>query len=259
MHLSLVFLLALHPALSAQTTNTITVPTGTTVEMTLTRPLFANATLTGSDFYAQTDQPLLLPGGTAIPAGTYVEGSIAAVTPPTNSTRLTVLHLRFNMLIFANNYVVDLASSTLPPTMSMVLIKETTANDLFLDNGDKVTMTTAAPLPLDTTQIAAALPLSVAPNPQQFHSATLCVADPGTADTIIPGTPGTPGTYIPGSDGMPGTYIPGTPATPSTTIPGTPPTYCPAPPEIISSTPELTISTPVLPPSSKSKKKKKKS
>jgi hypothetical protein len=260
MRLSLVLLLAFQPALFAQTAATLTVPTGTTVELTLTRPLLTDATTAGSDFYAQTDQPILLSGGTAIPAGTYVEGSIAAVTPATNASRMSVLHLRFNDLIFANNYVVDLTNPTLPPTMSMVLIKETTANDLFLDNGDKVTMATASPLALDTSQIAEALPLSVAPNPKQFHSATLCVDDPGTPDTTTPGTPGTPGTYIPGSDGMPGTYIPGTPATPGTTIPGTPATYCPAPPAILSCTPELTISSPVLPasstPKSKSKKKK---
>jgi hypothetical protein len=256
---SLALLLTLHSAHTAQiTSNSLTVPTGTTVEMTLTRPIFTDSTIAGSDFFAQTDLPIVLPGGTAIPAGTYVEGSVAAVTPATSSSRLSILHLRFNTLIFANNYVVDLTSPTLPPTMSMVLIKETTANDLLLDNGDKVTLTTASPLTLDTAQIAAALPASVAPNPKQFHTATLCVADPGTSDTIIPGTPGTPGTYIPGSDGSPGTYIPGTPSTPAQTIPGTPATTCPAPPEIVSCTPELTISAPLAPPASKSKKKKKK-
>jgi hypothetical protein len=264
MRLSFVLLLALQSALVAQTATTLTVPIGTTVELTLTRPLFSYSTIAGSTFYAQTDEPVLVPGGTAIPSGTYVEGSIAAVTPPSRSSRLTVLHLSFNTLIFANNYVVELASPTLPSIMSMVLIKETTANDLFLDNGDKVSMTTASPLAIDASQVAQALPLSVAPNPKQFHSATLCVPDPGSPDTTTPGTPGTPGTpdtYIPGTDGNPGTTIPGipaTPGTPGTTIPGTPATYCPVPPVILSSTPELTITSPVLPPSSNSKKKKKK-
>jgi hypothetical protein len=116
-------------------------------------------------------------------------------------------------------------------------------------------MTLEAPLVLDASRVAQAIPLSQAPKPGQFKPATLCrptagnSGSPGSPDTVIPGTPGTPPTVIPsGIAGVPDTVIPGTPATPPTVIPGmpgtpsTPGTACPAPPLVVSSTPEtLTV------------------
>jgi len=88
-------------------------------------------------------------------------------------------------------------------------------------------MTIASPLALNAKLVANAIPLSRAPQPGQFKSATLCrptqgyPGSPGTSDTVIPGTPGTPSTTIPG---MPGT-------------PDTPGTVCPAAPVVLSSVP----------------------
>jgi hypothetical protein len=127
-------------------------------------------------------------------------------------------------------------------------IQVSTANDLLLDNGAPIEITLATPLALDPQAVAAAVPLSHAPAPGQFKSATLCQfipgspGTPGSPDTVIPGSPGTPDTVIPGVNGAPDTVIPGTPATPSTTIPGTPGTPgspdipCPLPPIVLSST-----------------------
>jgi hypothetical protein len=135
-----------------------------------------------------------------------------------------------------------------------VAIQVSQRNDLLLDNGAQIETTLASPLTLDPRLVAAAIPLSRAPVPGQFKSASLCRPIPGspgttgTSDTVIPGSPGTPDTVIPGGPGMPDTVIPGTPATPSTTIPGSPGSPgspeipCPIPPIVISGTPVHTQS-----------------
>jgi hypothetical protein len=71
-------------------------------------------------------------------------------------------------------------------------------------------------------QIASAPPQIVQPPPKMCY-------DPGTPDTVIPGSPGTDPTVIPGANGAPDIVIPGTPATPDTVIPGTPGREYPCP------------------------------
>lgn len=241
----------------------ITLTAGTKVELLITRPVRTLTAKAGDVIYAQTSFPIVLGTGIAIPAGTYVEGTIESVTRPTRRSNRAEIEVLFTKIIFANGYVVPLpgdpaAVSTTPgadtqsedaETLIAITIQATTANDLLLDNGADVEMTLAAPLALDAEQIARATQLSRTPQPRQFKSATQCrnipgsPGTPGTSDTVIPGSPGTPSTTIPGGPGMPDTTIPGTPATPDTVIPGmsgtpgTPNYFCPPAPMVISCAP----------------------
>jgi hypothetical protein len=242
----------------------ITVPAGTKVELVVTRPEWAQSAKDGDIVYAQTSYPVVAGGSMAIPAGTYVQGTIESVTRPTRKFDRAEIQVLFTKIVFANGYVVDLPVPGLPggvsamqapaapapgETLIAITIQVTPANDLLLDNGAEVEMTLGAPLLLDAKQVAQSIPLSRTPQPGQLKSATTChnipgsPGSPGTSDTVIPGSPGTPDTVIPGGPGMPDTVIPGTPATPDTVIPGSPgdpgtPDYiCPAKPLVISATP----------------------
>jgi hypothetical protein len=235
----------------------ITIPAGTKIALVVTRPEWAQSAKIGDTLYAQTSFPTVASGAMAIPAGTYVEGTIESVTPPTRKSDHAQIQVLFTKIIFAGGYIVILpgaASATQAPTVPAsgetliaITIQETTANDLLLDNGAQVEIALGAPLLLDAKQVAQSIPLSRAPQPGQLQSATLCrdtpgiPGTPGTPDTFIPGSPGTPSTTIPQGPDLPDIVIPGTPATPDTVIPGIPgtpdsPGYtCPAKPLVISS------------------------
>ena len=273
---------------------TITIPAGSKVELAVTRPVWAKTAKAGDPLYLQTVFPVTTANHIGIPAGTYVEGMIDSIVTPTRKTSRAEIGVHFTKIIFANGYTIVLsvpdahgaagtsgsaASEKAPgigldavpdtglgPTLSLVTVQVSRNNDILLDNGSQIEMTLEAPLVLDASRVARAIPLSQAPKPGQFKPATLCrptagdPGSPGSPDTVIPGTPGTPDTVIPsGIEGVPDTVIPGTPATPPTVIPGmpgtpsTPGTACPAPPLVVSSTPEtLTVKqNPSAPPPAK--------
>ncbi len=245
----------------------ITVPAGSKIELVVTRPERAQSAKNGDTVYAQTSFPTVAGIGMAIPAGTYVEGTIKSVTRPTRKFDRAEIQVLFTKIVFADGYIVELPGTTNAmqapaagpssgdpqpasrETLIAITIQVTPANDLLLDNGAEVEMTLGAPLQLNAKQVAQSIPLSRLPQPGQLKSATTCRNVPGspgtqgTSDTVIPGSPGTPDTVIPRGPGMPDTVIPGTPATPDTVIPGSPgtsgtPDYiCPATPLVISSTP----------------------
>ena len=244
----------------------IKIPAGTKVELVVMRPEWAQSAKNGDIIYARTSFPTVFGGAMAIPAGTYVEGTIESVTLPTRKFDRAEIQVLFTKIIFANGYTVQLPGATTTPpapaatpttsatpaqgeTLIAITIQVYPSNDLLLDNGAEVEMTLGAPLQLDAKQVAQSIPLSRMPQPGQLKSATLCrdipgsPGTPGTPDTVIPGSPGTPDTVIPGGPDMPDTVIPGTPATPDTVIPGSPgtpddPGYtCPTKPLVISSTP----------------------
>jgi len=234
----------------------IVLPAGTRIEMDVTMPVWAASAAPGDPLYAQTDFPVLAQSRIAIPAGSYIQGQIESVTRPARRSGHAGIDMLLTKIVFANGYVVqfppalsDAGTQAAPATAARLTIDATRANDLLLDNGAQIEMILAAPLALDAGQVAASLPLSHAPAPGKFKSATLCRPTPGTPgssgtpDTVIPGTPGTPSTTIPGGPGMPDITIPGTPATPPTVIPGmpgtsgTPGTTCPAAPSVVHSEP----------------------
>ncbi len=246
----------------------ITLPAGTKVELSVISPVRAKTAMAGDPLYTQTNFPVTAGAQVAIPPGTWVQGTLEKITRPTNRTARAELEVIFRKIVFANGYTVLLpadapngavnaastaasppATPTLTTTAVLLTVDVSVANDLLLDNGAPVEMTLAAPLALDSGQVAAAQALSRAPGPTKFRTATQCVSTegtpgtPGTPDTVIPGSPGTPDTVIPGGPGMPDTVIPGTPATPATVIPGSPGTpdmpgiSCPRAPLVVSSVP----------------------
>lgn len=238
----------------------ITIPTGTKVELVVTRPEWAQSAKDGDTVYAQTSFPVVAGGSMAIPAGTYVEGTIEGVTRPTRKLNHAGIEVLFTKIVFANGYTVELpggANATQTPpaqgeTLIAITIQVAAANDLLLDNGAEVEMTLGAALELDAKQVAQSIPLSRVPAPGQLQSATLCrdipgsPGSPGTPDTVIPGSPGTPDITISQGPDLPDITIPGTPATPDTVIPGSPGTpgdagyTCPAKPLVISCAPVVT-------------------
>ncbi len=234
----------------------VTLPAGTKVELVVTAPVWAKTAKASDPIYLQTTFPVATGSRIAIPAGTYVQGTLLSATRPTRKLKQAELQVLFTKIIFANGYAVALpAAPTVIPadgpaaTASKITVQETTTNDLLLDNGAQIEMTLAAPLPLDAAQTSAAIAVTLPPTPDSMRSATLCRPTEGTPgtlgtpDTVIPGSPGTPSTTIPGGPGMPDITIPGTPPTPDTVIPGTqgspgsPGTSCPAVPMVTASEP----------------------
>lgn len=231
------------------------IPAGAKIDVALVRPLLSRAAVPGATIYAQTIFPVTAAGRVAIPPGTYVQGRLEKLIRPTRRKPRAELDVAFIQLVFANNYVAPLpdasAQAAAPHdagTPIAIAVQVTSSNDVLLDNGAQIEITLPAPLLLDAKQVTAAIPVSRAPSPNEFKTASLCrpvagtPGTPGTPDTVIPGSPGTPDTVIPGGPGMPDTVIPGTPATPDTVIPGTPGSpespgiSCPAPPIVLSST-----------------------
>ena len=247
-------------AASSPNNSEIVVPAGTTVSLALTSPILAKTARTGAGVYAVTVFPVAVNNQMAIPAGTYVQGQIDAMTRPGWLSPHAQFQMHFTKLIFANGYTVEFPNtqpaglpgpgtqasdasteSTVaakphgpPPDVLAAIanpyVDVSSASDVLLDNGTQLDMILQVPLRLDAQTVAAAVRMTNAVAPGPFKSATLCRPTPGipgTPDTVIPGTPGTPGTpdtVIPGGPGMPDTVIPGTPATPGTpdtVIPGT--------------------------------------
>jgi len=240
----LIFFLILGAGISglavSQPATGLVVPGGTRVVMAMTRPVWALTAKAGDLLYAQTVFPVTVGGQIGIPAGTYVQAKIDRVAKPTWKTPQAEIRVEFTKLIMADGYTVVL-NHTGPGPISNVTVNVSTANDLLLDNGSQVEMTLGDGLALDLLMVEKAIPLSKAPDPRAFQTATLCrwiSGSPGTPG--FPGTPGTPPTVIPGTPGSPPTAIPGTPSTPGT--PGTAGyagRRCPLPPMVVSSVAEL--------------------
>ncbi|HUJ29647.1 MAG TPA: hypothetical protein VLY23_00070 [Candidatus Acidoferrum sp.] len=244
----------------------IVVPAGTAVSLALTSPILAKTAKAGDSVYAQTAFPVAVNDQMAIPAGTYAQGQIDALTRPGWLSPHAQLQIHFTKLIFVNGYTVEfrgtrdatagLAAAQQPTgtpragsndviaAVANAYVDVSSASDVLLDNGSQLDMVLQVPLRLNAASVAAAVRQSSPTMPGPFRSATLCRPTPGmpgTPDTVMPGSPGTPGTpdiVIPGAPGMPDTVIPGTPGTPGTpdtVIPGTPGTpgvACPGPPVV---------------------------
>lgn len=244
----------------------VTLASGTKVGLAVTAPVWAKTAQAGDPLYLQTTFPVVADGRVAVPAGTYVQGTLLALTRPTRRLSRAQVDVLFNKIIFANGYAVILPDQPAPgasliglptATAARLTIQVNAANDLLLDNGTQLEMTLAAPVTLDAAQVAASLGVTRPLAPGALHSATRCrptegtPGSPGTPDTVIPGSAGTPSTTIPGGPGMPDITIPGTPATPDTVIPGSPGSpgtmgsRCPAPPVVTSSAPLILSPAPL--------------
>jgi hypothetical protein len=201
--------------------DSITIPAGTRIEVAVVNPVWSRSVKAGDPLYTKVDFPVIAGKKIAIPAGTYVQGTIRSITRPSRFKGRAEIQALFSTLVFANDFAVQLtetpitkkiaepsAGSFSPPLMKLS-ISVSASSDLLLDNGTQFDITLASPLSLDAKQVAAAIAASRPFDPAQFKTATLCRPTPGIPGT--PGTPGTPDTVIPGSPGTPPTVIPGPP------------------------------------------------
>jgi hypothetical protein len=225
------------PGQSAQAT--INIPSGITVPLVLTSPVWHRSAKLGDPIYTLTSFPIAIGNQMAIPSGTAAAGVIDTLTKPGRFSSHAEFRIHFTQLIYANGYTVSLDGAL---ATAEVKVQVAFNSDVLLDNGSQIDMLLGSALSVDANSVAAAVRVSRTPQLSQFRTASRCVPTPGTpgsSPTIIPGTPGTPGTpptVIPGGPGIPPTVIPGTPptaGTPTTVIPGapgTPGTSCPGPP-----------------------------
>lgn len=89
-------------------TGTITVPSGTSVPLTLISPIKSKSTKVGSSLQAQVAFPVTVGTQVAIPAGTYVEGIVNSVSVRDSKTHNPSVKIHFTALLFPNGYSVPL-------------------------------------------------------------------------------------------------------------------------------------------------------
>lgn len=87
---------------------TITVPAGTVVPLTLVSPIKSKSTKVGDAVRAVVAFPVTVGAQIAIPAGTYVEGVVTALTAQTKKTRMPDVEIHFTRLLYANGYTASL-------------------------------------------------------------------------------------------------------------------------------------------------------
>jgi hypothetical protein len=135
--------------------STILVPQGTSVPLTLVSPIKSKSTRVGDTVRAVVAFPVTVGTQLAIPAGTYVEGMVTAVTARAPHTHLPSVQIHFTRLLFANGYSVPLdaantdARMTLPITDPRATYELAFAGDgaPFLGEGVGAAGQTLPPLP----------------------------------------------------------------------------------------------------------------
>jgi hypothetical protein len=91
----------------------VTVPAGTAIPLTLVSPIRSRSTKRGDTVRAMVAFPVTTGTQLAIPAGTYVEGTVRSLDPHTLQNKLPDVEIHFTRMLFANGYAVDLdADST---------------------------------------------------------------------------------------------------------------------------------------------------
>ncbi|MGA2421183.1 MAG: hypothetical protein ABSG69_13970 [Candidatus Acidiferrum sp.] len=94
--------------------HSITIPAGTHLSLVLTSPVGTAVSQVGDPLRAVIDFPVSIDNALAVPAGTFVEGNIAAVVRGHRKG----LEMRFSKLIFANGYAVTLSDAVLSAALS---------------------------------------------------------------------------------------------------------------------------------------------
>jgi hypothetical protein len=84
--------------------DTITVPSGTRVPLTMKQGLTTKNARPGDPVYAQTAFPIVMNNRVAIPPGTFVQGEIRRVLRPGKVKGRAELQLSFTSMIFPNGY-----------------------------------------------------------------------------------------------------------------------------------------------------------
>jgi hypothetical protein len=93
------------PEQTIATSQTITVPAGTVIPMTLLSQIKSKSTKVGDTVRAQVAFPITAGTQIAIPAGTYVEGVVTSLTAQAKKTHQPDVEIHFTRLLYANGYV----------------------------------------------------------------------------------------------------------------------------------------------------------
>ncbi len=114
---------------------TITVPAGTAIPLTLINPIRSKSSKPGDAVRATVAFPVTVGTEVAIPAGSYVEGALQQVTARAGSTGQPEVTIHFTRLLFANGYSVGLdaentqAEWQAPATPGAITPAEETTSD----------------------------------------------------------------------------------------------------------------------------------
>ncbi len=92
----------------ASATQVITVPTGTTIQLTLMSAIKSKSTKAGDTVRAVVAFPVTIGTQLAIPAGTFMEGVVSQVTARPKGGQQPSFRVHFTRLVFANGYSVAL-------------------------------------------------------------------------------------------------------------------------------------------------------
>jgi len=82
----------------------LTLPAGTVIPLTLINPIRSKSTKPGDTVRATVAFPVTTGSALAIPAGSYVEGLIQAVTARAKDTHQPAVQIHFTRLVFVNGY-----------------------------------------------------------------------------------------------------------------------------------------------------------
>ena len=87
------------------------VPSGTRIPIQLRQPVSTKGAQPGDPIYAQTAFPIVVHGALAIPAGTWVQGTVDTVKRAGRIKGTAELQFHLTALIYANGYTVDIAAA----------------------------------------------------------------------------------------------------------------------------------------------------
>jgi hypothetical protein len=87
------------------------VPSGTRIPIQLRQPLSTKNAQPGDPVYAQTTFPIMVEGGMAVPAGTWVQGMVDTVKRAGRVKGTAELQFHLTKLIYANGYTLDIAAA----------------------------------------------------------------------------------------------------------------------------------------------------
>ncbi len=98
----IVSLVSLAGCMAGEEVQTVAVPSGTSVEVSLQSSLSTETASTGQSFTAQTTEPIVIAGTTVAPSGTTVQGEVTKVTKPGNVDQGAEMALDFQHIVTKN-------------------------------------------------------------------------------------------------------------------------------------------------------------
>jgi hypothetical protein len=101
----------------------VTVPAGTAIPLTLVSQIKSRSTKRGDTIRAMVAFPVTTGTQLAIPAGTYVEGTVTHLDAHTLQNKLPDVKIHFTSMMFANGYAVNLDADSTQARLDQPLTK----------------------------------------------------------------------------------------------------------------------------------------